>query len=50
MAIKRAYKTLYKSGLSFEAAKLAIQAELLEHPELQPLVDFLAISNRGIVR
>jgi UDP-N-acetylglucosamine acyltransferase len=50
MSIKRAYKTLYKSGLSFEDAKLAIQAELLEHPELQPLVDFLANSNRGIVR
>lgn len=50
MAIKRAYKTLYKSGLSFEDAKLAIQAELAEHAELQPLVDFLASSNRGIVR
>jgi UDP-N-acetylglucosamine acyltransferase len=50
MAIKRAYKTLYKSGLSFEDAKLAIQTELAEHDELQPLVDFLASSNRGIVR
>ncbi|MEQ1525365.1 MAG: acyl-ACP--UDP-N-acetylglucosamine O-acyltransferase [Gallionella sp.] len=50
MAIKRAYKTLYKSGLSFEAAKLAIQSEVSDHVELQPLVDFLASSNRGIVR
>ena len=50
MSIKRAYKTLYKSGLSFEAAKLAIQSEVNEHVELQPLVDFLASSNRGIVR
>lgn len=50
MAIKRAYKTLYKSGLSFEAAKLAIQSEIAEHAELQPLVNFLAGSNRGIVR
>jgi UDP-N-acetylglucosamine acyltransferase len=50
MSIKRAYKTLYKSGLGFEAAKLAILAESAEHPELQPLVDFLAGSNRGIVR
>jgi UDP-N-acetylglucosamine acyltransferase len=50
MAIKRAYKTLYKSGLSFEAAKLAIQSEVNEHAELQPLVNFLASSNRGIVR
>jgi len=50
MAIKRAYKTLYKSGLSFEEAKAAIQAQLGEHPELQLLADFLATSTRGIIR
>jgi UDP-N-acetylglucosamine acyltransferase len=50
MAIKRAYKTLYKSGLSLEDAQLAIQAQVAEHAELQPLVDFLAVANRGIVR
>jgi UDP-N-acetylglucosamine acyltransferase len=50
MAIKRAYKTLYKSGLSFEDAKAGIQSQLAEHPELQPLVDFLASSERGIIR
>lgn len=50
MAIKRAYKALYKSGLSFEEAKLAIQSQLVEHAELQPLVDFLASSSRGIIR
>jgi len=50
MAIKRAYKTLYKSGLSFDAAKAEIQSQLAEHQELQPLVDFLATSERGIIR
>ena len=50
MAIKRAYKTLYKSGLSLDEAKAAIQVQLAEHAELQPLVDFLANSQRGIVR
>ncbi len=50
MAIKRAYKTLYKSGLSFAEAKAAIQSQLSEHAELQPLADFLAGSERGIVR
>jgi UDP-N-acetylglucosamine acyltransferase len=50
MAIKRAYKTLYKSGLSLDEAKAAIQSQLAEHAELQPLVDFLASSERGIVR
>lgn len=50
MAIKRAYKTLYKSGLSFDEAKAAIQTQLAEHAELQPLADFLASSSRGIIR
>lgn len=50
MAIKRAYKTLYKSGLSFDDAKAAIQSQVAEHAELRPLVDFLASSERGIVR
>src|ERR1035437_9524922 len=50
MAIKRAYKTLYKSGLGLEDAKAAIQSQLAEHPELQPLVDFLAATSRGIIR
>ena len=50
MAIKRAYKTLYKSGLSLEEAKAAIQAQLAEHAELQPLADFLATTQRGIIR
>lgn len=50
MAIKRAYKTLYRSGLNFEDAKHAISLQLAEHPELQPLSDFLAGSKRGIIR
>ena len=50
MAIKRAYKTLYRSGLSFEEAKAAIQSQSADHPELQPLADFLATSTRGIIR
>ena len=50
MAIKRAYKTLYKSGLSLEDAKAAIQSQLHEHSELQLLVDFLAATSRGIIR
>jgi UDP-N-acetylglucosamine acyltransferase len=49
-AIKRAYKTLYKSGLGLNDAQAAIAAEAGQHPELQPLADFLAISGRGIIR
>ena len=50
MSIKRAYKTLYKSGLSLEEAKSAISAQVGEHPELKILSEFLAIAQRGIVR
>lgn len=48
--IKAAYKTIYKSGLSFADAQSALQAQLGDHPELQLLVEFLANSQRGIVR
>ena len=50
MAIKRAYKTLYKSGLSLGEAKEAILGQADTHPELHALVDFLSHSQRGIVR
>jgi UDP-N-acetylglucosamine acyltransferase len=49
-ALKRAYKTLYKSGLSFSEAQSAIALEAATHAELQPLVEFLATTSRGIVR
>jgi UDP-N-acetylglucosamine acyltransferase len=50
MAIKRAYKTLYKSGLSLDEAKDAILGQADTHPELHALADFLGRSERGIVR
>jgi UDP-N-acetylglucosamine acyltransferase len=50
MAIKHAYKTLYKSGLNLEEAKAAIRLQAAEHAELQLFSDFLAASTRGILR
>ena len=49
-AIRRAYKTIYKSGLKMEEATAAIAAEVRTHPELSILADFLARPGRGIVR
>jgi UDP-N-acetylglucosamine acyltransferase len=49
-SIKRAYKTLYRNGLSFEDAKSQIAAQIIECPELKILSDFLNASTRGIVR
>ncbi len=50
LAIKRAYKTLYKSGLTLEQAKLALVEQTHACPEIQILTDFLAHSTRGIIR
>lgn len=49
-AVKRAYKTLYRCGLSLEQAREAIAAEVTAHPELALFVEALANSERGIVR
>jgi UDP-N-acetylglucosamine acyltransferase len=48
--LKRAYKTLYKSGLTLEEAKARIAEAAAECPELNIMVDFLATAKRGIVR
>ncbi len=49
-AIKKAYKVLYRQGNSFDAA-LALIAELGEsEPAVRVMSDFLAASNRGIIR
>lgn len=53
-AIRNAYKLIYKSGLTLEQAKAAIEAEINESEsaveQLQLLRDFLDLSQRGIVR
>ncbi|HEX9390719.1 MAG TPA: acyl-ACP--UDP-N-acetylglucosamine O-acyltransferase [Usitatibacteraceae bacterium] len=48
--IKRAYKTLYRSGLTFAEARSTLSAEAATQPELKILADFLSASTRGIVR
>jgi len=48
--IKRAYKTLYRSELTLEQAKIQIGQQIVEHPEVQIMADFLNRSQRGIVR
>ena len=49
-AVRRAYKTLYRNGLSLEAARDALAAAARDTPLLAPLVEFIAGSVRGIVR
>jgi UDP-N-acetylglucosamine acyltransferase len=48
--LRRAYRTLYKSGLTLDEARAALAAEAAALPELQLWLDFLAVPGRGIVR
>ena len=48
--IKRAYKTLYRSGFSLAEARERIEQDLPACPELKIFCDFLASSSRGIIR
>ena len=50
MALKRAYRVLYKSGLMLEEARQKLEEEAKAHAEIQPILDFLAVSKRGIIR
>lgn len=49
-AIKRAYKTLYKSGLTLDQAKAELAEQARTCVEIGLLTDFLQSSTRGIVR
>jgi len=49
-SIKRAYKQIYRSGLTLEEARDAIAKEAAVSPELTLLAEFLATPGRGIVR
>ena len=48
--LKRAYRTLYKSGLALAEARAQLEVQAAEEPEVRPLVEFLAASTRGILR
>lgn len=54
LTIRRAYKLIYKSGLSLEEAKLALAQEELNTPETAPSLalmrEFISNSSRGIIR
>jgi UDP-N-acetylglucosamine acyltransferase len=50
LQIKRAYKTLYRNGLTLDEAKVELATMQETTPEIGLLTDFLNISTRGIVR
>jgi len=48
--LKKAYKILFRSGLSVKNAAAKIQAEIPSSPTIQTLLEFLKVSERGISR
>lgn len=49
-AVKRAFKTLYKSGMKLEEARAEIAADAVAIPQLSFLSAFLEVPGRGIIR
>jgi UDP-N-acetylglucosamine acyltransferase len=50
LAVRRAYKTLYREGRPLDDARAEIARAAQASPALAPLVDFLADAGRGIIR
>ena len=50
LEVRRAYKALYRESLTLEDAKAKIAAAAASAPVLAPMVEFLAVPGRGIVR
>ncbi len=50
LQIKRAYKALYRNGLTLDEAKVELATMQKTTPEIGLLTDFLNISTRGIIR
>ena len=49
-ALKRAYRSLYRSGLGLEEARQELEAQAQGCAEVREILDFLARSTRGIIR
>lgn len=50
LALRRAYKVVYRQGLTAEQAIDTLEADFAEVPEVQPLIESLRGTHRGIIR
>jgi len=46
LALKRAYRTIYKSGLMLDEARAKLAEDVVGHPEIQPLIDFREVTEK----
>jgi UDP-N-acetylglucosamine acyltransferase len=49
-ALRRAYKTVYRQGLTLAEALIELEKNYSDVPEVRPLIDSLRGSDRGIIR
>ena len=49
-ALKRAYRTLYRGGLTLDEARAALASEASASAEVRVLLDFVAEPGRGLIR
>jgi UDP-N-acetylglucosamine acyltransferase len=49
-ALRRAYKTLFKSGLTLAEARAELEKQAAEAPDVRLILDFLEKSDRGLLR
>jgi UDP-N-acetylglucosamine acyltransferase len=49
-ALRQAFKTLYRSGLTLEDAKRELSVQAASRPEVGTMVEFLSASRRSIIR
>ncbi|HAK60652.1 MAG TPA: acyl-[acyl-carrier-protein]--UDP-N-acetylglucosamine O-acyltransferase [Nitrospiraceae bacterium] len=49
-ALKKAYKIIFRSGLTLEQALQEVREELPDSPEVAHLVEFISVSKRGLTR
>jgi UDP-N-acetylglucosamine acyltransferase len=50
LALRRAYKVIYRQGLTTEQALEELERSFADVPEVRPLIDSLRGADRGIIR
>jgi UDP-N-acetylglucosamine acyltransferase len=50
VALRRAFKILFRKGLRLEESVEQLTQMVQEHPEVQAIIDFIKKSNRGLLR
>ena len=50
MAVRRAYKALFRKGLTLEEAVASLADDAKQFAAVQSMIDFLDTSERGIIR